>query len=476
MTFALLVAAWLSGCDNCEALKSCDTGKGDSSGETADSGEPGETDDPCFMVYETGLSVRINSPNYGASYGEGARVDLDVSVGAFGGYTATWEVDGQVVSSSANGSWTAVGVGEHTVSVTVETTECYATETASVPITVVAPSAAAHTTFSTESGVPITSWYGLSVAPDHTVWGATASGLVHFDPATATTRVYTNTDGLYTAYPRAVLAHSDGTIWVGHVGDTTRQGEHVQVEADGSLTVLTLIDYTSSEEISAIYRLAEQPHGAGAGDVWMGTNEGGCLYDADLGVFLEHAHPTHPHGNYQGVAFGTDDNVWLADQYQLSRWDYSDDGSLDSVNDLAEYWIPWPVAIGEPVDMTDADFDPVDPAGDDVEGTLWLSSSLYGVARVTISASLGASVTENLGPPFPAAAQAIRADGAGGVWIGATDGLYVVDTATDTVTVHTSDWLPTSNVQQITIDHGTIPPTAWLATPYGLVEVVGVPE
>ena len=52
----------------------------------------------------------------------------------------------------------------------------------------------------------------------------------------------------------------------------------------------------------------------------------------------------------------------------------------------------------------------------------------------------------------------------------------MVDTASDTVTVHTSDCLPMSNVQQISIDHGTVPPTPRRATPCGLVQVVGAPK
>jgi ligand-binding sensor domain-containing protein len=296
------------------------------------------------------------------------------------------------------------------------------------------------------------------------VWGAGLAGLVSLDPATGEIHTYKAADGLLTDTPHAVLAHSDGTLWVGHVYDATRQGEHVQPNPDGTLTMLEPIDYTESSEITSVFRLREQPYGVGIDDVWMGTNEGLCIWDADLGVFSEHAHPTHPHGYSYGVAFTPDADVWNGDQYQLSRWDYSDDGDLSPSADLAETVPTWPVEISYPISITDLDAD---------GATLWVSSSLYGVARVDVSDTLGASTVELFAGEWPSNASAIRADGAGNVWIGGPDGLWRWDgTALHAVT---GDWLPSGGVQQITVDRTTSPPTVWIATPSAWVRIVGTP-
>ena len=249
------------------------------------------------------------------------------------------------------------------------------------------------------------------------------------------------------------------------------------MEADGSLTLIEIIDYTESEEIQYALRLREQPYGVGAGDVWMGTNEGVCLWDADLGVFSEHAHPTHPHSLTYGVAFTADASTWNGDQYQVSRWEYSNDGNLspaamESGGDLAEYWVPWPVELEEMVYITDIDADSGDVASG--ESTLWLASSVFGVARVDVGADVGTSTTTLLGDPFPASANAIRTDPDGNVWIGGSTGLQVWNTSTETMTDLTS-WLPGPTVTQLTIDPNTLPPTAWVGTSAGIVRFTGVP-
>jgi ligand-binding sensor domain-containing protein len=444
------------------------SGESDASGE---SGESEETDDPCDV--DTGPSFAILDPDQGSSWLVGDEVPLHGSEGNAYGVAATrWYVDDALIAETIDASWVASGAGPHTVQLEIEA-ECRG-GTTGVTIQVAEPADPTVLVYDEAEGIPVAAWYGLSLAADGTIWGATSVGLVHFDPLLLTSRVYTSADGLLSDTPRAVLAASDGTIWVGHAGTDKRQGEQLSIAGDGTPTILQPIDYTESYEITSVYRLREQPYGAGVGDVWMGTNEGLCLWDADLGVFAEHAHPTHPHDTSDGLAFTPDGDVWNGDDYQLSRWHYSNDGDLSPSADLAEYWVPWPVDIEEPVGITDMDL--VDDGDGESLGTLWLASSYFGVARVTVGGPIGTSTTECLVDPFPATAAAIRDDGDGHVWIGATDGVYVWDLAGGTMAHHAEDWLPVTLVQQIAVDRATSPPTTWIATAYGLVQVVGLGE
>jgi ligand-binding sensor domain-containing protein len=264
----------------------------------------------------------------------------------------------------------------------------------------------------TTYAVPTAAWSGLSVGSDGAVWGATDLGLVRMLPATGQLDTWTSAHGLTTDSPTAVLAASNGTVWVGHVYDESRQGEQVLVDG-GELFVLQPIDYTATTEITGVYRLREQPYGVGVGDIWMGANEGINLYDEDLNVFEEHAHPTHPHGNTLGVAFTPDGHQWNLDQNQVSRYAYSNDGDLSPSTDLVEFWQAWPVELEASIGGTDADAD---------GWTVWLSSSLYGVARIDVGKETGTSTTTFYAAPLTANAVRVGPDGT--VWVGAADGLY----------------------------------------------------
>ena len=451
------VLAVLPGCTSGDGKNpvSDDTGKVDSVTDTdtgADTDSDTDTND-CDVI------AVIESPHDGDTFTVGDTVNLD---GDGNGGHQTWLVDGVEVDSRDTGgpaAWVATE-GVHTVHLTVEK-DC-GTADAEIGISVVAPTV---TVYGSELGLSDLSVKGLSAGADGSLWAATMSGLIHVDPEADTARVYTTADGLYKDTPYAVLAHSDGTLWVGDVGDVDRQGSHFSLNGDGSLSLIEIIDFTESTEIQYALRLREQPFGVGAGDVWMGTNEGLCVWDADLGVFSEHAHPTHPHSLSYGVAFTPDGNIWNGDQYQLSRWDYSYDGDLSPSADLAEYWVPWPVDVEQEVGITDIDAE---------DWTLWVASYLYGVARVDVGTDVGTSTTTLLGDPFPTSAAAIRADGDGHVWIGTTSGLLVWDTATETMTDLTS-YLPDPSVQQLTVDPTSSPPTMWAGTAAGFVRFVGIP-
>ncbi|MDP2308182.1 MAG: hypothetical protein Q8P18_19335 [Pseudomonadota bacterium] len=428
-------------------------------------------------VCHGGPDILLAAPAEGATYAYGEVVTLDGSgTSAIGDVVEfLWAVNGDLVQVGASGTWTAdvsgalllTFQGEDSCGITQE--DVYISvgapdpdDTGTPDDTGVVPAEASVTPFGAEAGLPAGTWSALSVGADGIVWAASTAGLVRLDPALGTSRVYGAADGLLSDSPTAVLAHSNGSVWVGHVGTVERQGEQISVSADGTLTVLQPIDYTESSEILAVLRLREQAWGAGAGDVWMGTNEGLCLWDQDVARFAEHAHPTHPHGYSAGVAFSADGDVWNGDAYQLSRWRYSNDGDLSPSADLLETVPTWPVQIEEPLTITDLDID-----GD----TLWVASSLFGVAQVSVGAEAGGSPVNLYAEP--ATARAVRADGLGNVWIGGDSGLYRWDGTL--LNVVTGDWVPADGVQQITVDRSVDPAAVWFGTSAGLVRVIGVP-
>ena len=321
-------------------------------------------------------------------------------------------------------------------------------------------------TFDVSAHVAATdTWYGLSAGIDGVVWAATSVGLLALEPGTGAARSYGMGEGLAYSSARAVLAHTDGTLWVGYSGTDAQQGDHFGIDAGGNLSRIEIVDFTESTEITQVHRMREQPYGAGVGDVWMGTNEGLCVHDASLGVFAEHAHPDHPHLDAGGVTFTPDDHIWNGDEYQVSRWNYSDDGDLSPSADLVEFWTPWPVqAAVEPVEIVDAD-----AIGEQV----WLASKLYGIARIDVGALAGTSVTELYAAP--ATALAVRAQDGNTVFVGTESGLWVLDVATDTL-VDKSAVAPFDQpVSQLARDTSGPWDAIWLALPGTLVRVTGVP-
>lgn len=427
----------------------------DSGADPADS----DTGDPCVAP-----TVAIASPEDGARVPAGVAIRLAAASSA---EEVAWLLDGVEIARGIEASWTPQAAGTYLLSATVA--DACGDAADGTLVTVYELVDASVTVFGAETGLPAAAWTGLSVGPDGRVWGSGSAGLVMLDPAAAAARTFLAVDGLLTDAPRAVLAHSDGTVWVGHPGDPTRQGEQIEPAADGSITVLRPMNVNRSAdmgEISTVYRLREQPHGVGVGDIWAGTDEGLCVGDADLDVFEDHAHPTHPHGDTLGVAFTPDGHVWNGDEYWLSRWNYSNDGDLSPSADLAETVAVWPVEPAvDPVDIVDLDAD---------GASLWVASSRFGVAVVTVSDTVGASTVELLAGDWPASASAIRADGAGNVWIGtATAGLYRWDGAT--LAHVTGSWLPSEVIEQIAVDATTSPPTVWIATPAAWIRVVGDP-
>ena len=441
----------------------------DSTGTGADSGSD---TDPCAAPAPV---VTITAPAADQAVLTGQTLALtgaaESAISAPDTLQSRWLVDGAEIAAGLSAEWTVDAPGVRLLTLSV-TDACGQTGADQRTLTAADPPVSAVTIWGAAEGVPLSTWNGLSAA-DGLLWAASGAGLIRIDPdAGADTgagdsaiRVYTSADGLLQDIAQSVLAHPDGTLWVGHAADAVQQGWRFTVNADGSLAPLLAIDYTESTEITGIYRLRAQPWGAGIGDVWMGTNEGACLYDSDLAVFAEHAHPTHPHELSLGVAFTPDGHVWNLDQYQLSRWRYSDDGDLSPSADLAEFWIPYEVTAGTPIYGRDMDSDGWD---------LYLASQLYGMARVSVGADVGASTTRALGLPFPASAYAVRNDGVGNLWIGALDGLYVYDIARNRIAaVPLALQAP---FVQLAVDPSTLPPAIWAAGADGFARISGVPE
>lgn len=429
------------------------------SSPTTDTEDSSVTTDPC--AGDT-VTVEILDPASDLSLNPGESVNYAGTATSSTGspLTYTWTLDGSPISQDLTGTWTASAAGTFALIFQAQD-GCGQQASASRSLIV---SSAIRTVYGTDQGVPSGIWYGLS-ATDGTVWAASDKGVLHLDPASSS-RLYTLSDGLLMTASTSVLHHSDGSLWVGHAATYNQEGEVFSVATDGSLSLLKVIDYTESTEITSVYRLREQPFGVGIHDVWMGTNEGACVYDSDLGMFQEHAHPTHPHLKSQGLAFTPDGHVWNGDEYQLSRWNYSNDGDLNPAADLAEYWVPYQALAGTPIEIMDLDAD---------GWTLWVVSSLYGVAKVEVSASIGASVTSVLGAPFPMTANAVRVDGVGHVWIGANTGLFVFDPATKKLATYDLG-VADPAVSQLTVDPSTTPPTVWAATPGALVQIQGLPD
>lgn len=306
----------------------------------------------------------------------------------------------------------------------------------------------ALTWFDASDGVPTAEFHDLTVAADGTLVAGTTAGLVTVR-ADDTVAVYTTADGLAADDVHGVLFDADDTLWLGYSGVALVDGQRATFDASGP-AVFETIDINATMEIAELHRFARQPYGARAGDVWMGSNEGLCVYEPGTsptpGVYREHNHPTHPHGDTLGVDLTSDGHAWNGDQYQLSRW--------SAFYALVEYAPLWPVTPSEVIAVRDLDADGM---------IVWVASDLYGVARVDAAA---ASLPDGTTFPAPAVASAWAIRSAGDVvYIGGPGGLWTLDAA-GTLLAWTD--VPAA-VEAIAVDadHATV----WLGTSAGIARI-----
>jgi ligand-binding sensor domain-containing protein len=294
----------------------------------------------------------------------------------------------------------------------------------------------ALTHFGDDAGVPDgVAWRDLAVDADGRLIGATSVGLLVFDGVSS---VWSGvSDGLAADDVAAVGVAEDGEAWLGFNQVVGVDGQRLRLDASGRPTGVVSFDITRSGEISEIHRFVEQRIGIGDGDMWMGSNEGLCVFDRDLAVYAEHLHPTHPHLDTLGVAVTLDAQVWNGDQYQLSRWMYDHDGTVSSTGNLVEYGALWD-AGGEPIEIRDLAADGMD---------VWVASARFGVARV--DAFLGTTEPEFVAPDTLVSADAIEVDGDGDVWVGDAWGLLRIDA--DRAVMRIPD--VTGNIEQLAMDH-----------------------
>jgi hypothetical protein len=415
---------------------------------------------------EGGLLPLILAPSEGEQFLQGESVWLAAEArwgdGSAADPTFTWtsSLSGPLGGGSEL-SWTPSLSGEHAVSVVAEQAGVTGEATVSVWVRQPAPNIPSIAVFGPDQGVPDgLVWHDLAVSGGRLL-GATSSGLLVFDGETATLSGLA--EGLAADVVHAVLDDGQGQVWVGYEGLEDLEAQRLNLDA--GVVVEEDVHFDRTGEIHGVHRFAIEPAGQGAGNVWMATNEGMCVYDRELDVYAEHTHPVHPHLDSLGVAFTSDGTHWNGDQHQLSRWTYDFDGALSSTSDLVAYDTLWEVPAETVIGITDLDAAYL---------TVWVASSAYGVARVDVT-DLTSFGTVTFPVDLPSAL-AIRVDADGLVWIGAPDGLYVFDPATDALSHPGEAWMPGPAVQQIAIDDRTVPPIAWLATSSGLVRLVGVPE
>lgn len=261
-----------------------------------------------------------------------------------------------------------------------------------------------------ETGLdPSTIWYDLDVASDGALVAGSSTGLLHI-AATGEVHRYTSADGLASDSVHGVLFDPNGSIWVGYEQVVAIDGQRVHVGSP--LVIDETINIDATHEIAELHRFRLQTIGPNAGDVWMGTNEGLCVHEADPAQYREHLHPTHPHGDTLGVAITSDGQLWNGDQYQLSR--YVSFGALSTYNRV---WAD--VALDQPIGIRDLDAAAM---------VVWVASD-QGLARVDATQ---VSIPEGLTFPLPDVGplRAVKVGTDGRVWLGGPSGLSTYDPST----------------------------------------------
>ena len=156
-------------------------------------------------------------------------------------------------------------------------------------------------------------------APDGALWAATSAGVVRWDLADGTHRLYTIADGLASDLATDVAIAPDGSVWAATLGGVS----HLEGER--------WISYSQADGLaeSAIQAIAATPQG----QVWAGTTDGASRFDPSAAL---PGPPARTGGRswttYLGgarvwdVDVAPDGSVWFAaDGMGVSRYSPADD-------------------------------------------------------------------------------------------------------------------------------------------------------
>jgi ligand-binding sensor domain-containing protein len=149
------------------------------------------------------------------------------------------------------------------------------------------------TTWTTSSGLPSDDIRDVAVAPDGTIWLATAQGVAAFDGSTFTVHNTTTHPGLANNDAYAIAVSDEGEVWVG-----TDFGVSV---FDGS----SYVTYTTADGLGddAVKNIKQAPNG----DVWVCTINGATRISN--GTFTAFGSPDIPFGGTLHVAFADNGDV-----------------------------------------------------------------------------------------------------------------------------------------------------------------------
>ena len=152
------------------------------------------------------------------------------------------------------------------------------------------------TTYTTADGLPSNDVRDLALAPDGSLWMATASGVVNYDGVGFTVHTTATHPGLASDDVLAIAVTTDGTVWAG---------------TDFGVSVLTgpdYVTYTSADGLGddQVKNIKQAPNG----DVWIGTINGATRFGG--GNFTAFGAPGIPFGGVLNFAFAPNGDVWMS--------------------------------------------------------------------------------------------------------------------------------------------------------------------
>ena len=157
-------------------------------------------------------------------------------------------------------------------------------------------SAQTFTTFTVADGLPSNDVRDLALAPDGTLWMATASGVANYDGVGFTVHTTASHPGLASDDVLTIAVTDDGTVWAG-----TDFGVSVLNGSD-------YVTYTSADGLGddQVKNIKQAPNG----DLWIGTINGATRYTG--GTFTAFGSPDIPFGGVLNFAFAPNGDVWMS--------------------------------------------------------------------------------------------------------------------------------------------------------------------